>query len=828
MFQSIRFRLALLACVPLLFAFAFATVALKSAYNDSSEISQLDSFVQLVSKAGAYVHEVQKERGATGVFLGSGGEKFSTEVAKQRKQTDASRVVFEEYLQSFDASLYGEQFEKDLQKALNEIKGVSPFRGKVDQLAVTGKESLTFYTDHNAVLLNLVANASKLSSDATIVRSIVGYESFLQGKERAGIERAILCTTFSSNEFAPGNLQKLLKLIGAQDTYVGNFLKLAPADQAEFYNQTLTGPAVEEVERMRKVAVQKNDEKAADFGVVGSHCFKTMTEKINLMKTVDDRLLADLVSRVSAARSSATSSMWWLSLVTLAVTLGVGLMVFVIAQGITKPLNQALDFAEKIASGNLTVELESVREDEIGRLMLTLNRMGNNLREVMLGLGSNAATLTDSSIDLSETATQMATGADKTTHQASTVAAATEEMSVNMGNIASSTDQMTSGISAVATSIDEMSTSIVEIAKNAEKASAETVEAYRLAQTSNENIQQLGEAAEKIGTVIETIQDIAEQTNLLALNATIEAARAGDAGKGFAVVATEVKELSRQTAEATEDIRSRIEGIQSSTTKAVDSILQISEVIDQVSGVSKTIASAVEEQSITAKEISQNINKTSEAAKTVSVAVAESATATQEITENITHVNTNTQENSANAKRTQQAGQQLSLLSSKIRLALGKFKTDASQIEDTTIMELPAIVPQPIRESFARVQEQDVFDQFYNRFVAADPRMAMYFAKTDFSKQKGLLKESVGLALRLAAGDKSAVQQVAGLGTSHAEDRMNILPELYPIWLNSWISTIAEIDSQWSQGLERQWRENLQPCIDAMASKHSVGKPVGV
>ncbi|HYW78895.1 MAG TPA: methyl-accepting chemotaxis protein, partial [Thermoguttaceae bacterium] len=188
------------------------------------------------------------------------------------------------------------------------------------------------------------------------------------------------------------------------------------------------------------------------------------------------------------------------------------------------------------------------------------------------------------------------------------------------------------------------------------------------------SIGQLGTAADEIGKVIETIQDIAEQTNLLALNATIEAARAGDAGKGFAVVASEVKELAKQTADATEDIRVRIEGIQSSTGEAVVSIGQISDVIHQVNDVSKTIASAVEEQSITTREIAQNVTQTSDAATSVSAGVAQSASASQEITQNIAGVDQGARQTAQGASKTQNASQELAGLAEQLQTLVGQFK----------------------------------------------------------------------------------------------------------------------------------------------------------
>ncbi|MHA1598339.1 MAG: methyl-accepting chemotaxis protein, partial [Alphaproteobacteria bacterium] len=142
---------------------------------------------------------------------------------------------------------------------------------------------------------------------------------------------------------------------------------------------------------------------------------------------------------------------------------------------------------------------------------------------------------------------------------------------------------------------------------------------------SNEQVQGLATAAQKIGEVVELISDIAEQTNLLALNATIEAARAGDAGKGFAVVASEVKNLANQTAKATEEISAQIGGIQGATRDAVEAIGGITSIIDEINEITSAIAAAVEEQGAATQEIARNVEQAS--------------AGTSEVTVNITGVN---------------------------------------------------------------------------------------------------------------------------------------------------------------------------------------------
>lgn len=154
-------------------------------------------------------------------------------------------------------------------------------------------------------------------------------------------------------------------------------------------------------------------------------------------------------------------------------------------------------------------------------------------------------------------------------------------------------------------------------------ASEMTSSAVTAADRASKVITDLAEASQKIGVIVRLITDIAEQTNLLALNATIEAARAGEAGKGFAVVAAEVKNLANQTAKATDDIGSQINGIQAATEQAVKSLAEITNVVSQVDEVTSAIAAAVEEQSAATKEIAGNVQQASSGTVTVTENIAE-------------------------------------------------------------------------------------------------------------------------------------------------------------------------------------------------------------
>ncbi|QDU77444.1 Methyl-accepting chemotaxis protein PctC [Bremerella volcania] len=371
----------------------------------------------------------------------------------------------------------------------------------------------------------------------------------------------------------------------------------------------------------------------------------------------------------------------------------IGFMAFLIARTFTKPLHNTIAMLQDVAEGDgdLTKRLDESRNDEIGEVAHWFNVFISQIQSMVAEIASNSNILSEGSARLVTTATQLSSGAESSKHRSANVSSAAEEMSINMKNMASSTTQMSGGISSVVTAIDEMTTTISEIAKHAETSAGVADKATRIAEDSNNKICHLGTAADEIGRVIEVIEDIAEQTNLLALNATIEAARAGEAGKGFAVVATEVKELAKQTSTATDDIRKRIEHIQSSTQDAVSSISEISEVVSSVNELARTIASAVEEQSITTKQISQDISETASAAEVVARGVDESATASGEITQNICEVDRVLSETVQGASLSQQSGEELARLAESLRSVVSRFKIGDSSSANKAKEDQPAM-----------------------------------------------------------------------------------------------------------------------------------------
>ncbi|TLP45014.1 methyl-accepting chemotaxis protein [Cohaesibacter sp. CAU 1516] len=266
--------------------------------------------------------------------------------------------------------------------------------------------------------------------------------------------------------------------------------------------------------------------------------------------------------------------------------------------------------AEKGMVGNFKLAAES-----INRATYKIKQRHDAFSEMGTKFETNLDQITT---DMKEMIAELKTSSGKVSNashgaqeQAVIVAAGAEEASANMQSVAAA--------------VEELSASISEINRQVVKSSSIAKTSVDKSHDMSGEISGLASASQQIGEVVSLISDIAAQTNLLALNATIEAARAGDAGKGFAIVAQEVKNLSAQTASATEEISNQIEGLQGATGRAVRANDEISATIEKVSEISTAIAAAVEEQSAATQEIATSVE--------------EAACGTKDVTRGINEVN---------------------------------------------------------------------------------------------------------------------------------------------------------------------------------------------
>lgn len=367
---------------------------------------------------------------------------------------------------------------------------------------------------------------------------------------------------------------------------------------------------------------------------------------------------------------------WMIGLASLAF-FAVGIVIaLLISRAILLPVRNCVDLLKDISEGegDLTKRLPVDSKDEIGQLAQYFNTFVEKLQRIIAEISGNAQTVASSATQLSAVSKQTTQSVQSLSSKTSTVATAAEEMSANITSVAAGMEETTTNLSSVAAATEEMTSTIGEISGNTERARGTTDSAARQVDNFAGILRDLGASAQEIGKVTDTISAISSQTNLLALNATIEAARAGEAGRGFAVVANEIKELALKTAEATNDIRTKINGIQNATGSAVTDIGHIVKVIGDVNEIVTTIAAAIEEQSAVTREVATNINQATTGVQDVSVRASEMSGVSRDIAQDITAVDSITGDIRSGGEQVEASAEELSKLAEQLKGLVNQFK----------------------------------------------------------------------------------------------------------------------------------------------------------
>ncbi len=631
---KIRNRLILALAFPLIGLIFFAGMVMMENFRNAGQLARLQGLAQIAPDISALVHELQKERGNSAGFIGSkGGSAFKARLTEQRRATNGVLRSFNAIMDGFEEGSFGDDFITRIDTAREQVALLDEKRRAVSKLEYSVPDMAKYYTGMIKKLLEIISDMAMLSTDAKITNAVSSYVNFLQAKERAGIERAMGAAGFGRGEFPAKVHQRFISLIGQQNAFLDSFEHSAMPAQVSFYRETVTGEIVEEVERLRAIAIGSVHGGELE-GVTGPYWFDQITKKIDLLKTVEDRLSADLRNLALELKNEAENAFLLAKLE----AVGLLLLTLIFATGaavsITRPIANLTCCMGRLAEGDLEIEITSrEQKDEIGDMSRAVEILRQNSlearnlavqrieREKQVKEEKRVATLkmadelessimevvstvASASTELQASAESMSSAAGQTADQSQAVGQASDGASANVQVVASSTEQL--------------SCSIGEISQQVSQSTQITQEAIQETENASSTVEGLADAAQKIGDVVNLIQDIAEQTNLLALNATIEAARAGDAGKGFAVVASEVKNLANQTAKATEDISQQIAGMQSATSETVSAITGVRDIIARIGDNASSIASAVEEQSSATQEISQSVSSVAQGTQEVS------------------------------------------------------------------------------------------------------------------------------------------------------------------------------------------------------------------
>ena len=567
------------------------------------------------------------------------------ETAKAKiKNVDRARTIsrIDQEIDTYQTAF--EQLIVDIQESDRIINNI--LRSLGPSMQATLSEIITTGTSENDV--QVVAKAAAISQHMLLARlyaqrflaTVDAKDAELVADENSQMQQLL---TEIKNSASATQRQHAEKALKDAQTYIDGFNGMAKAtiNRNRVYNETLSG--------------------------IGTNIAE-MVSKIHGTYVSDQQ---ELGSSLTKASKTAIRNMLIIATVALVVGIGFALL---LTRAITGPVRKTATFAQTMANGDFTTKLEVDQGDEIGVMAQSLNQMVGQLGSMIRDIVGGINRLSMSSTDLAAVSKQLSSAAKDTADKSGSVASATEEMSTNFHSVSAAMEQSTSNVNMIASSTEEMTATVNEIAESAEKARIITDKAVKQSQATTSKMTELGESARKIGRVTETITEISEQTNLLALNATIEAARAGEAGKGFAVVANEIKELARQTAEATVDIKNQISEMQSTTNLTIDDIGKISEVILEINTVINAIATAVEEQSAATNEISGNIAQASMGIAEVNENVAQSSIVVAEITRNVSEISLQSTQVNDGSTQVQTSAQTLSDLADQLEGMVKKFK----------------------------------------------------------------------------------------------------------------------------------------------------------
>ena len=620
-------------------------------------VTTLTRLSGLAGEIGAVVHEMQKERGTSAGFLSSKGKTLGPELKSRRQGTDGPLTRLHNTRIALADTRLDPNFVAQAEKALARLESITALRANIDQLALEPPQAIATYTSIIADLLAVVSRMAAISDDGRIVAAIAAYVNLMEGKERAGIERATGTAGFTAGRFDPKAYTRFAKLSAEQDAYFQMVRNLVSAERNKQLDAAKSTD-LETIESMRKVAMESmttNDVK----GIAGGLWFDTVTRRIDAVKVVEDQLAEDLRTLSNDILRSAEHAVWSISLILLGLLVVAVLFAISTVRAVTRPLAAIETIMHEVAeTGVLSRRVPVEGHNEIARMGRAFNDLLDTLQGILGDIQAVMAATADG--DLRGRITARASGdlaiiKDSINESLETLCEVLHGIVQNVRAVVSAVDETSKAIDHVANgshaqidtlrqisqAVQQSEAAFGDITASSQSASRNMAHASELVHTGQSSMANMMQAVDLIAenstrvlAVNDVIERIANQTNMLSLNAAIEAARAGEAGKGFAVVAEEVGKLAAHASKSVQEIgrllttaSAEAERGRATATEVNTSMDDIAQGVGDTSSLIGAIATAMEQQRATIADINlsvQNLSRIGEGNATV----AEEITAT--------------------------------------------------------------------------------------------------------------------------------------------------------------------------------------------------------
>ncbi|MBU1659421.1 methyl-accepting chemotaxis protein [bacterium] len=657
--MSIKSKLNIIIAMVLSFALIIIGLSISKAWSERSHITQVQMLNTLSQKLSLLIHETQKERGATAGFLSSQGEKFSDILPKQRALTTAKNNELNAYLSTLDLNEFSQELKNELTSFNSAMANINDIRTKVDELKISVKDSVTYYTNMNTTILNIVALTAKLATSPQLIKALDAYTNFLKSKERAGIERAVLSATFASDTFAKGMFVKWITLIAEQDGYLDSFMAMATDESKAFYKEKMKSSVIDEVNAMRAIAKEKAS--TGGFGVDSVVWFTTITKKIDLLKEVDDALAKDNTALLQQIEASSKTRI----LITIFSYTFFAFIIFIIILTISRGVNKSVKSSlEKIGCVSSTLDLTCNiivdGKDEISQISQAIHKMIVAFKESVQQAKDVSSATTNETKKLNGVVEELTANGKTSDIKIATINILVSEIGERLDAIEEDSISVTEDLSETFNILDEFISKLDAVVNSIEEGSAQQEDLVH-------KVSSLTDQAKNIKDVLSIISDIANQTNLLALNAAIEAARAGEHGRGFAVVADEVRKLAERTQKSLNEISANVNLI-------TQNVIEIAGETSLTSKNMHRISEAAQELISSSQETKENLSITTKKSEDVMHQSTYIATKTKSLIDNMEEIIQISSKNIEHRAKVENAVTILSSDAKKLQNELAKFK----------------------------------------------------------------------------------------------------------------------------------------------------------